>query len=124
MMKVKRVPFPEENANFPNFQAYDDKLFVCGKRAPAYGTTVRCKIELLDLLYMHTRVSRCAGVGMWADHNMTRKRQPRPNVSTRSPQNLAFPTQTEASNPLPWPRADSLTPKRALDEISDVLPGR
>ena len=38
--------------------------------------------------------------------------------------NENFPTQTEASNSNPWQRADSLTPKRALDEISDVLPGR
>ena len=70
------------------------------------------------MLYMHTRVGRCAEVGL-ADHNMTRKRQPRPNVSMRSPKNLAFHAQTEASNP--WPRADSLTSKRAEDENSDVL---
>ena len=92
---------------------------VCGKRAPAYCPTVRCKIELIDLLYMHTRVSRCTGIGLRADHNMTRKRQPRPNVSMGSPQNLTFHAQTEASNP--WLRADPLTSKRAEDENSDVL---
>ena len=75
---------------------------------------MRCKIELLvDLLYMHVSVD-VQELG-WADHNMTGKRRPSPKPG------LPYPTETEAS---PWQRADSLTPKRVEDEISDVLPGR
>jgi hypothetical protein len=54
---------------------------------------MRCKIELLDLLYhdMHTGVSTCERVGRRADHDMTRKNDRRPNVPMRSPQKPGVP---------------------------------